>query len=265
MDPITKDLRHLLSFIAKGEGAINEEGHSINFIISTDKLDRHSEIVAVEAIEKTIPQFADNPCCLGCHQHRLITGTAPVIGSWDTETYKARKHHSEMRLNFAVDTELGENYWKLYSKRHMRAVSIGFIPQEWHEEKDEKRGRHWIHTQIELIEISCVAVGANQGALAKLKEYYGTALEPDDKSTDNIERAIAKYFETLKEQLDERFANIEALITDGQDRTASLQLGSGFDLPDPAVDTDNSEQSLSRIKNAFNNFNGDQSNANTNT
>ena len=251
MDQITKDLRHLFTFASKDKDAINEQDHSINFIISTDKLDRHNEIVEVEAIEKTVPQFADNPCCLACHLHRLITGTSPVIGSWDTETYKAKKHHSEMRLHFAVDTELGDNYWKLYSKRHMRAVSIGFIPQEWHEEKDEKKGRHWIHTQIELVEISCVAVGANQGALAKLKEYYGTAPEPDNKAGD-FEQAIAKHFEALKDMLDERLANIESLITDGQDRTAGRSLGDGYDLPDSAVDTEKAEQSFAQIEKTIN-------------
>ncbi len=154
-------------------------------------------------------------------------------------------------MRFAVDTELGENYWKLYSKRHMRAVSIGFIPQEWHEEKDDKKGRHWIHTQIELLEISCVAVGANQGTLAKLKEYYGAALEPDDKACD-LEAATAKHLETLANKLDERLANIEALITDGQDRTAGQSLGNGFDLSDPAVDTQKAEQSLvSTVKNTL--------------
>ncbi len=253
MNPPTKSLQHMLAYICEKEGSINEGDRSINFVISTDKLDRHDEIVEVAAIEKAIPAYSKNPCCLACHQHRLSDGTAPVIGSWDTDTFKASKHHSEMRLVFAVDTKLGENYWALYSKRHMRAVSIGFIPKEWHEEKDEKKGRHWIHTLIELIEISCVAVGANREALAKLKEYYGDV--PDDKSDGDIERAVSKHFETLKNILDERLDNIESLILDGQDRTAGRPLGDTFDLSDPAVDTNKAEQqALDIFQNALTEF-----------
>ena len=32
-----------------------------------------------------------------------------------------------------VDTKLGDEYWKLYSKKHMRAVSIGFRIIDDHE------------------------------------------------------------------------------------------------------------------------------------
>ncbi len=35
MEAMTKDLRHLTSFIAKGAEAINESDHSINFASST--------------------------------------------------------------------------------------------------------------------------------------------------------------------------------------------------------------------------------------
>ena len=263
MEPITKDLQHMLAYICEKEDAISENDHSINFIISSDRIDRHNEIVEVGAVEKAIPAFSKNPCCLACHQHRLSDGTAPVIGSWDTETFRAFKHHSEMRLRFAVDTKLGENYWLLYSARHMRAVSIGFIPLEWHEEKDEKKGRHWIHTLIELIEISCVAVGASREALARLKEYYSraevqpSALDLQKAITEAVEFALDEKINTLMSELTERLDSFKSVIMDDQDRLRGRQLGNGLDSDGFASEQEKSgPTSLDRIKAAFN-FSGE--------
>lgn len=261
---MTKDIQHLLAFIAEGKEAINEERYRIRFIISSDKLDRQGEIVTVDAIADSIPGFSVNPCCLACHQHRLIDGTSPVTGSWDTDTFKAYKHHSEMDLEFAVDTKLGENYWRLYSKRHMRAVSIGFIPTEWHEEKDEKKGRYWVITKIELLEISCVPVGANRQALAKLKEYFSgdstesefTKLKTFEGLDLIIEKAVDTRFKQLEDRIDEQFDEIKSLLIPGQDDLAEeLMLAESSEKGAPAENQQKAEQLLSVLENAVSNLN----------
>jgi hypothetical protein len=166
-----ESVKHFLGHSSKAAGSVDEESHSINFVISTDEVDRDNEIVTVAAIALAVKgDFAKNPVALAGHEHRLENGMPPAVGSWNVSTFKAFKHHSEMRLYFAVDTELGLEYWKLYSKWHMRAVSIGYRPIEWQDVQDAQHGRVRKFTKLELVEISVVAVGANANALSKSKQ-----------------------------------------------------------------------------------------------
>ncbi len=164
-----KDGYSLAGFIAKGVGSINETDHSINFVISSEVIDRQGEIVRSGAIARAIKDFGRNPVALAAHVHRSGDGSPTVVGSWDIGSFRKFKDHCEMRLRFAVDTKLGAEYWTLYSQGHMRAVSIGFRVIDAHEES-LKSGRVHVIDELELIEISCVPVPACQDALAKSKE-----------------------------------------------------------------------------------------------
>jgi len=165
MQPLnTKDVRHFLGYVA--EKGINTETRTIRFVISSDKIDRDNERIEMPAIAAAIKDFAKNPICPACHKLKLENGMPPVVGSWDTDSFRATAHICEMDLIFAT-TELAEEYWILYRDKHMRAVSIGFIPLDGHEEQTEKNGHIFIITKLELVEISCVLIGANREALAK--------------------------------------------------------------------------------------------------
>ncbi len=129
MEYDTKDVRRVHAFIADEKGAINEDDHSILFAVSTGIVDRDREQVIPQAVFEAINrkgEFHANPICLPCHKHRLDSGMPPCVGSWDTETAKLLKRAVDMRLFYAAETELGLAYWKVYSTRHMRAVSLGF-------------------------------------------------------------------------------------------------------------------------------------------
>jgi len=186
------ETRHILAYISKAADAINQDDHSINFVVSTDIVDRDNERVMPEAVMEAITKgdFANNPAALPCHLHRLQTGMPPSVGHWDTDTARLLKHRVEMRLNFAADTQLGGEYWKYYSKRHMRAVSIGFRIIDGHEEVIDGK-RIYIITKIDLFEISCVPVGANAQALSKHKEWFTHADDPAKASTAFDAKAIA--------------------------------------------------------------------------
>ena len=236
----TKELRHMFAYVDKAADAIDQEKHAIRFVISTDQVDRDRESVEVNAIANAIKAFADNPVALACHQHRLSDGTPPVVGSWDTETFTAKKHHSEMVLNFAVDTRLGEQYWLLYSQRHMRAVSIGFRILDLKEEVTGGK-RIYIITKIELYEISCVAVGANPKALAKAKELFGDQFgaEPDAAAKSVIEQATEKMSTIVEEALAplaDQLDDIKSLIVADQGEHGDALLGVSSDPLDPAGD-----------------------------
>jgi len=251
--------KFILAFIADAKDAINEADHSINFVISSDRLDRHNERVEVSAVADAIGGFAANPVALACHLHRLSDGRSPVIGSWDTATFRARAHTSEMRLRFCIDTELGKEYWTLYSQKHMRAVSVGIRILDGHEEVKEG-SRIFIITKLELLEISCVPVGANREALSKHKALYSeyADLELSEPRTsegvfnsDPLKTLLAEQLTTLTGRLDE----IKELITlalPGSDSGsfAAALLSEAADPAEPRADRDDAEL----IQKGFNAF-----------
>ncbi len=247
-DTITKDLRHMYAYIDKAADAINEDDHSINFIPSTDKIDRHGEIVLPSAVAEGATrkgEFIENPVALACHLHRLSNGMPPAVGSWNVDTLKTQKHQVQMRLYFAVDTTLGLEYWKLYSKRHMRAVSIGFKILDGHEEV--KDGKHiYIITKIELYEISCVAIGANPQALIKLKEFYSSNDNGDNFAALEDRTHPLKSTHGEIEQLNRSVEDLKIFVEDTLDEIKSLLIADqgGFakdllrDPSDPSANSD---------------------------
>jgi len=256
-DELVKDLRHIFAYISKDAGSIDEQNHRIKFVVSTDKLDRDCEIVLPEAVAEAATrkgEFVDNPVALACHLHRLIDGMPPAIGSWDVSTLKATAHRVEMWLQFAIDTKLGGEYWKLYSKQHMRAVSIGFRILDGHEEvKDGKR--FYIITKIELYEISCVAVGANPQALSKLKEFYLPGKDGDnfvsvpavlEIKKDNTNEKLLQRMGELQEGIDE----IKSLLTPDSDKMAEELLGGGLGS-DNSVPAGDKKKQAARLLNVL--------------
>lgn len=200
--------------------SVNLAERRMRFVISTDEIDRHREIVLPEAVEKSIPAFGNNPVCLSQHSHYSSDGRSTVIGHWDTDSFKRSAHRCEMDLIFAP-TDLGEDYWKLYSGGHQRAVSIGFIMKGFQDSEDKKTGRVRTITELELIEISCVAVGANRGALAKEAEW----------ENDQI-KALAGQVQDLTELVKSLHEQIELLATNGDDLAEGFLLGEKTSEPD---------------------------------
>lgn len=259
MDYDTKEMRHVHAFIVSEKDAINEDDHSINFVVSTDVVDRDNEMVMADAVHEAIhrkDEFHANPICLPCHKHRLDSGMPPCVGHWDVDTAKLLKHRVEMRLIYDMKNEIGRAYWNAYQGRHMRAVSIGFRIQDGHEEvKDGKR--IYIITKIELYEISCVGVGANQQALAKLKAL-GERQEGgvDQKAiiqavTDSLTRQFDDLRADITEQIDELK---DLMITDPDGLADGLILGKQSE-PSGRGD-DKAEALLKRMESLLENMGG---------
>lgn len=249
----TKEIKHIRAYIADDNKAIDVENRRINFVVSSEVVDRSDEIVEAAAVADAISrkgEFIDNPICLACHLHRLDNGAPPAVGSWDTATAAVKgrkgKKQVEMVLQFDTEYDLGEKYWIVYKNKTMRAVSIGFRVLSYRvEDRDGKR--IFIVERLELIEISCVAVGANQQALAKLKEMG--LWEEQQKDNDGLAAAITA---AVLEKLEPRFETIEQSL----DELITLQIpGAEDDLSVPvgeiplAADETKSGPSLaSRIK-----------------
>jgi len=202
---------------------INKEERTLDAVASTSDMDRHGDIVLPSAFKDNIDSYKANPVILACHQHRLDNGSSPVIGSTIPETIKIGKADVTFTMRFAI-TPLGEDYWLLYRDKHMRAFSIGFIPLEWADEKDEKLGYIRKYTKIELLEISSVPVGSNRGALAIAYGYFD-----DDDNTDSkgIESRFDDRIKEIETRFEEELEAIKAMIVPDRDGLAELLMLDG--------------------------------------
>ncbi|MBN2375720.1 MAG: HK97 family phage prohead protease [Sedimentisphaerales bacterium] len=166
--------------------SVDVEKRQITGLASTGALDRTGEIVLPSAFKKTLPEFMKNPVVLAAHLSELPGGHSPVVG-------KVVKAWIDSKgLNITVEfakTELGEEYWILYSQKTQRAFSIGFRVLQSHDDYIEGK-RVEIITEVELYEISCVAIPANQEALVKSKQAKADFVA--GKKNDRIAAAIKK-------------------------------------------------------------------------
>jgi HK97 family phage prohead protease len=194
---------------------IDELNRSIDAVASTIDMDRDKEIILPSAFEASIGAFKSNPVILACHQHRLSDGRSPVIGSADPESIKIDDKKVTFTMTFAK-TDLGEEYWQLYRDKHMRAFSIGFIPIEWKDERDEKLG--WIRTftKIELLEISAVPVPSNRRALTRASKGFADGDDDQVKAVlkDILAEQLKAHNLEIKTYLDAQIEEIKSLITD---------------------------------------------------
>ncbi|HOT73743.1 MAG TPA: HK97 family phage prohead protease [Anaerohalosphaeraceae bacterium] len=210
-------LKHLHAFIREDEKAIDLDNKRITFVVSSEVIDRHDEVVESRAVYEAIRrkgEFADNPICLACHLHRLENGMPPAVGSWDVSTARlvnvGDHEQVEMTLQFDTELQLGAEHWIAYKNRTMRAVSIGFRVLEYRLDKSGEKTLYVI-TKLELLEISCVAVGANPEALARLKGFEWAARKSPD-IQDFVKHYLDQEVRSLRDWLDEKFQTLEDLL-----------------------------------------------------
>jgi len=232
--------------------AVNEAERTIDAIASTSDLDRDKDIILPSAFAETLGSFRANPVILACHQHRLQTGSSPVIGSAIPDSIKIDEAKLAFTMRFAT-TALGAEYWQLYRERHMRAFSVGFIAIEWTDEKDEKLGYIRTYTKIELLEISAVPVPSNRAALAVAAGYFDRAGIDDDlaeqlkaiqtETADQVKQHLDDFAVRIEDSLDE----IKLILAAVPDGFARDLLGSSDDSSDPAGDNKKAEQILDTL------------------
>ena len=230
---------------------INEAERTIDAVASTIDLDRDKDIILPSAFTQTLGSFKNNPVILACHQHRLSSGSSPVIGSATPDSIKVDDRKVTFTMSFAT-TALGEEYWQLYRDKHMRAFSIGFIPLEYEDKKDEKLGYIRIYTKIELLEISAVPVPSNRRALARAKGYFDSDDDEGSASLDGdaikaIQDTITSEVKTLLDdfsiRLEDSFDEIKTLLIADSDGLARELLGARDDTSNLAGKNDSEQLS----------------------
>ncbi len=167
---------------------VNEEDRTISAIGSTEQVDRDGDII-VQAGWK-LKNFKRNPVVLWGHDYRgLAVGRA--------EEVKVEDNRLMFKIKFATKNEnpMAEFVYNSYKNKFLRTFSVGFIPlksEDIEGDNDKKglmcRGRKFLSQ--ELLELSCVSVPSNVGAVAtsgkeiqeSMSKIYGLAL-PEDKCT----------------------------------------------------------------------------------
>ncbi len=224
-------------FYPKVKG-VDKENRRITVCISKSEIDRHNERIEIIAIADSLQVYAANPVVLGDHQHRLSSGQSSVIGHAPPESFKLLPDEVDMDIVFST-TENAETYWINYRDDHQKAVSIGFIDLEWR--RDEEEGNKiYVSTKIELLELSCVAVGANRGALVKVKGMFDRTKDSPAEQNSDVLKEISNLKSFIETELDE----IKTLLADPDGFAEHLMLGKDSDSSVPAGDTDKSERIL---------------------
>ena len=143
---------------------VDTESHRIHIVATTDTVDRDSERILPRSLEKDIAYYKENPVILYGHNHAI-----PAVGKMTD--YAFSDEQMTMEIEFAVNANpLAKLLWGLYSEGYMRMSSIGFIPLEWTDDKEQKmEGQQGLtFLRNELIELSLVNVGSNRYALSDL-------------------------------------------------------------------------------------------------
>jgi HK97 family phage prohead protease len=141
--------------------SIDEDERSVEFVISTDQVDRYGEIVDQKTWD--FKSFLKNPVVFWghtSHEPEYVLGTAS-----DLKVSEDGKQ-TTARLNFDTDINpKADLVFNQIKRGTLRTVSVGFMSGKMEmDAKDDDAP--WILKDNELLEISVVPIPANPGAVA---------------------------------------------------------------------------------------------------
>ena len=134
-------------------------GQKIAFVISTDDVDRHGDVIMAGGWK--LESYQRNPVFLWAHDYaRPVIGRAVDI--WQ------EPHRLLARMEFAP-TQFAQEVAMLYQAGYQHGVSVGFKPLRYEERRHEQTGAFLgiRFLEQELLETSAVPVPANQNALRR--------------------------------------------------------------------------------------------------
>ncbi len=154
---------------------------SFAFIASSNTVDRYGDIIEQDWI---MEDYWKNPVLLWAHNSRL-----PPIGkvtSFDVSPDRTRTIAQAELLPEGLDP-FTDQLAKLVESRHLRAVSVGFLPGSETDRRDEKGNwAGYVYSQNKLVELSLVSVPANPDAVQLARslgvppEHLRAIFEPID-------------------------------------------------------------------------------------
>lgn len=154
--------------------SVNEEDKSVKAVFSTSAVDRMGDIVDPEALLAGSKNFIKNPVLMNSHEKYDLT---KIIGKVSDLQVQGKKFAGTV-IYFAGQGNPAADWAFNLAKQGIAAFSIGFRGLEYEYIKAKSKygdgevvtGLHF--TKVELLEISQVAVPANQEALMKAYETF---------------------------------------------------------------------------------------------
>lgn len=137
-----------------------DSGPVLTFIGSDESVDRYGDVVRQGGLK--LDNFRRNPVVPDCHDYSSI---ARILGTCDSVVVKDGRLVNAVR--FALDNPLGALAYKMAKAGHIRAQSIGFLPQKYQALPGSQNGYEFLES--DLLEISLVVVPANANAVAEMK------------------------------------------------------------------------------------------------
>jgi HK97 family phage prohead protease len=142
--------------------SVDETNHTVEAIVSTNKVDRDGDIILPEAFKDKLKLYKAHPVLLTSHNYYQLMSQ---IG--EAESVKITDIGLEVKFKYYVGEGNVEADWGWnLARKGIAAFSIGFmgLDYEWIKGENELiTGRKYL--QVELLEISQVLVPSNRGAL----------------------------------------------------------------------------------------------------
>lgn len=155
--------KHKQSFELMEVRGVDAEKRTVTAYASTGDMDRHGTVIEPTAFTKTMPEFMKNPVVLNAHMNWVESGEPTVVAKvidWTIDETGLL-----VTIEFA-ETRIAGEFWQLYLKRFMRAFSVGFrVTKREMRPREDGSGEFEVYTEVELLEISCVAVPSNRESL----------------------------------------------------------------------------------------------------
>lgn len=157
--------------------APSDDSRVVTFRASTPTIDRHGTKIIPTGIDTA--QFDRNPVFLWGHDGYGGLVGAPNIDSVIGRVIAHRKSAGafDIDVEFAPKSvnERAEQAFRLVKSGFLNAVSIGFSPRIWHEEKpeDENAPPVIVFDEVDLLEVSLVPIPSNPDALALTRHLFG--------------------------------------------------------------------------------------------
>jgi len=155
------------------------KGRIITIVGTDETRDRQGDIVMMNGWD--LKDFLKNPVFLWAHDYSSV----PIAGA-----EKVQKKIKPKRMVFTekFPTEglfpFADLIYELYKIRQINASSVGFIPVDWEDIKDEDDGapKYWYpkrYLKQVLLELSGCAVPANPSALQEALKQLGPKSQPE--------------------------------------------------------------------------------------
>lgn len=157
---------------------INMQERTIEFVISTDHVDRDSDTINVNGWDLT--DYNKNPVVLFGHDY----GKPPVARAIRTRVSDG-KLKSTAQFADRETYEFADTVFRLLVGGYLNAVSVGFTPMEWSFTEDDDRSFGVDFKRQKLLEYSVVPVPANPNALIEARSK-GINIQPVVDWADNV-------------------------------------------------------------------------------